>query len=57
MTPPVLESMKTLAGICNAERISEDVKKEAETCMKILITVIKNEADKMRNNNSPIMVP
>lgn len=54
MTPPVLESVKALAGILNAERISDNVKKDAEEVLKYLIAVIANEAAKMRQSNSPL---
>lgn len=54
MTPPVLESIKALAGILNAERIDQQVKKEAEQVVKDLIAVIGQQASKMRQDNSPL---
>lgn len=56
MTPPVLESIKALAGILNAERIDQQVKKEAEAVVKTLITVIGQDAEKMRKAGSSLIV-
>jgi hypothetical protein len=54
MTPPVLESLKALAGVCNAERIDAQVKKDAEQVLKDLIAVIGQQASKMRQDSSPL---
>lgn len=57
MTPPVIESLRTLAGIANGERISQDTKRTAEEAILLLIRVVYNEAAKMAESNSPIMPP
>lgn len=57
MTPPVIESLKVLAGIANTERISEDTKKKTEAAILTLIRVIENQAVKMANDNSMLFTP
>jgi hypothetical protein len=56
MTVPVLETMKTVAGILNAERVPETVKSEAEGLMSLLISIAKEQAQKVKDEGSPFLL-
>jgi hypothetical protein len=45
MTPAILETTKALAGIANAERITEANKKLANELLEKMLNVLKTDVD------------
>lgn len=44
MNPAVLETIKTVAGIANAERIEKANRDKANEILEILLTVVKKDS-------------
>jgi hypothetical protein len=57
MTPAILETTKALAGIANAERITEANKKLANELLEKMLNVLKTDVDAAYHKEIGIFTP